>query len=239
MNNKSIWLAVCIAVLAIGLGLFALLRANSTGTIPASPPDETLMMINTATADIALTKPGTIPHEQATTVTYPPVEAMQSTPSTPTTIPAPPGVQACSVENLYASVDIDGGQGCVGLYCGTLILTNTGKTSCSVHGRPTMRYISLDGKDLPVSQFTLPLVSGNADSAVVLKPGGRAQLFFQRSTGGGCSAQERVSIPASWMIELPGIAGTLPVMGNSTFDLCRSSLPTVMSIGVSTFKLEK
>jgi hypothetical protein len=397
MKNRYIGPAICVAVLAVGLGLFALLRANYSGTVPASPAAGALTTTGTSTTIAGLTKPGATPQDQATTINQPTVEAalpgstyysstlaptatawaegwttfvgqyftMQVAPfwkdvsdqvpaswnggqystvmedtawridgvngayvqvqalyepysdlltsadytpfqagnlkgetstdsstatveivlpgapdnsaavsfkaslvmpttlpqdiqdilsrqfreavalltpsqkalqGTPTAVPAPPGVQACSATSLYASVD---GQGCTGFFCGEITLTNTGPTACSLHGRPIMKYISLDGKSLPVAQFDQTPPSGNADSALVLKPGGRAQLLVRRSIGSGCSAQERVSIPASWVMELPGIAGTVPLMGNSTFDVCRSSLPTVMSIEVGTFELEK
>jgi hypothetical protein len=159
-------------------------------------------------------------------------EALQST---PTAIPAPPGVGACSAGSLSAKVD---GQGCTGRFCGIITLTNTGQTTCSISGRPIMKYISHDGKSLPVSQDSLPPATGNAKSAVVLKPGGSTVMSFLEPLG-GCSREERVPVTAAWVMELPSMSGQVTLHEESALSVCSNNLPVVSSMEVGTFESVK
>jgi hypothetical protein len=170
--------------------------------------------------------------EEAVASLIPSQEALQGT---PTAIPAPLGVPACSAVSLAATVD---GQGCTGFFCGLITLTNMSEPTCSIAGRPVIKYISQDGKSLPVSQYSLPPALGNAKSAVILKPGESAIMFY-RTSSGQCSWQERVPITASWVMELPGVLGRVTLREESALSVCGNNLPIVASWEVGTFEPAK
>ncbi|MEO8288560.1 MAG: DUF4232 domain-containing protein [Chloroflexota bacterium] len=154
--------------------------------------------------------------------------------NTPTAIPAPSGVAACSATDLQATVD---GQGCTGFYCGRITLTNVAGQPCTIRGRPTTKYITHDGDILPDRVSSLPPIYGNPNAEVVLEPGKSASSAI-RSSGGSCALSERVPITAAWVMELPGMSGQLPLGEQQTFQACKSG-QSLRGIEIGTFQIEK
>jgi hypothetical protein len=101
-----------------------------------------------------------------------------------------------------------------------------------------MRYISHEGKDLPVYQENIASYSGNPDYSIVLKPGEQAEAPI-RYYPGYCSADDQVPVLASWVMDLPGMTGSITLVSETTFDVCSENLPVMNSIEVGSFNLEK
>ena len=251
MEDRYAGPAGYVGVLAIGLGIFLLLRAGDKGTtspIPAPSP------VNPITANVPTTTPSPISQGQRTRFvqqfnevvarlvpTQQPVIPPISMPDTPTAIPAPPGVQACLASNFSADVD---GQGCVGFFCGIITLTNTGQTTCYIRGRPTMEYFDHAGESLTVAQDPMPPYAFgdqdplNPDSAVVLQPGEKAQLLF-RTASAQCGWDERVPFTATWVMELPDLSAPITLHPEFSFGACSEMLPIVAWFEVGTFRPAK
>jgi hypothetical protein len=152
--------------------------------------------------------------------------------STPTAVPAPPGVAACPASSLNGTAYW---QGATGSMIGAVTFKNTGASACTVHGRPFIEFVSKVGKVAAIDEFPVPPASGNPDTMVVLQHGetALAQVVWRNWCG---SSQElsslRVTMPGTGeriIVSIPvgtarcdvPIAGSGLVVG--TFELQHSS----------------
>jgi hypothetical protein len=138
--------------------------------------------------------------------------------STSTTTTAAASSSTTSSTAAVASCSIKGasgqGQGAAGTITGTIVLTNTGSSPCTVNGYPTLALYSGSGAPLTVTIVNGLTVNVSAQanagpSSVTIAVGGTAQLAYQYSdvpTGAQTSCPE--SEAAS--VTLPNGRGSSP-----------------------------
>jgi Domain of unknown function (DUF4232) len=119
---------------------------------------------------------------------------------------------ACAAPDLRAGVSLDGAMGSVE---GSIRLTDVGRATCTLSGRPTVSIFSSQGDEVAL-QVTESEPQWQADGApepagwpvVSLQPGSAASVRVRWS-----NACPQLSGPASWKLDLGNGGGTLDVSG--------------------------
>jgi hypothetical protein len=119
---------------------------------------------------------------------------------------------ACAAPDLRAGVSLDGAMGSVE---GSIRLTDVGRATCTLSGRPTVSIFSAQGDEVAL-QVTESEPQWQVDRApepagwpvVSLQPGSAASVRVRWS-----NACPQLSGPASWKLDLGNGGGTLDVSG--------------------------
>jgi len=140
---------------------------------------------------------------------------------------------ACASPDLRAEVSLGGAMGSVE---GSIRLTNIGRGTCTLSGRPTVSIFSSQGDEVPL-QVTASEPQWQADGAprpagwpvVGLQPGSAAAVRVSWS-----NACPQLSGPASWKVDLGNGGGTLDGSdaGASLVPPCNGpSEPSTLEVG--------
>ncbi len=166
-----------------------------------------------ACAGLVLTACGSTPATTTTTTTSrsstSSTNATTSSSSTSTSSTAPVPTACTRVTGSPAS-----SQGAAGTITGFIIVTNTGASSCSVHGYPTLALFSGSGAPLTVTvveglSVSLTPAANAAPTPVTLAPSASARFAYQLSD---VPSGSETSCPASEAatVTMPGSASSSP-----------------------------
>jgi hypothetical protein len=124
--------------------------------------------------------------KQSTTTTIHRATTSSSTTTSSTSSASTTSPTAVSAVCDHITASAGGSQGAAGTITGVVTVTNTGPTTCTVNGYPTMGLFSGSGAPLTVTMVDGLTVSVSpqanaAPSAVTLAPSGTAQFAYQIS----------------------------------------------------------
>jgi uncharacterized protein DUF4232 len=129
--------------------------------------------------------------------------------TTPTTAAPTTSTSAASAACTHVSASAGGSQGAAGTITGLVTVTNTGSTSCTVNGYPTMALYSGSGAPLTVTMVngltvTISAQANAAPTSVAIAPSSTAQFAYQFSdvpvgaeTSCPTSEQASVTLPGA------------------------------------------
>jgi hypothetical protein len=162
-----------------------------------------------AGAGLCLAACSSSPSDSTTTTTHRATSTTASTTTSTTAATTTSSTAAASAACTHVSASAGGSQGAAGTITGLVTVTNTGSTSCTVDGYPTMALYSGSGAPITVTMVNGLTVSISAQAnaaptSLSIAPSSTAQFAYQFSdvpvgaeTSCPTSEQASVTMPGS------------------------------------------
>lgn len=175
----------------------------------------------------ASTDSGADPSAGTGTVTAPPAATpAPDSPGAGTPAAAPEPAGSCTTATLTAALETPEGAGAAGSTYRSIVLTNTGASSCTLEGFPVVTYADAAGAPIGAEA----VMDDSAESGSVNVPaGGKATAQLRESNAGFFDEADCVPVPATQL--LITIGGGAPLAVAHEAQACSGPGPEQLSVG--------